>query len=267
MKLSTLAPRAAFALTLAAGAALAALSTPVLAQQGQSARWVQPPAPDTIRTSSGPLVIQPINHASLILTHGGKVIYVDPVGGGSERYQNFPNPDLIVITDIHGDHMNAPTVNSLLGPNTRIIAPAAVRAQLGANLQSRILVMQNGQSLEWEGLKFEAVAMYNVTPERLQLHTPGRGDGYVITFGDKRVYIAGDTEPTPEMAALRDIDIAFLPMNQPFTMTPQQAADAVRSFRPGIVYPYHYRGSDLQEFERLVGDAAEVRIRDWYVVH
>lgn len=265
MKPLITATSAAFALSLGIGAAVAALPSAALAQQGgQPASWQELPAPDVVRTSHGDLSIQPVNHASLVLTYGGKVIYIDPVGGGSERYQNLPKPDLIVITDVHGDHMNAATVNALVSPTTRIIAPAAVRAGLTPNLQTRVLPLQNGQSLEWEGITFEAVAMYNVTPERTQLHPHGRGNGYVITFADKRVYVAGDTEPTPEMAALRDIDIAFLPMNQPFTMTPQQAADAVRSFRPRTVYPYHHRGTDIAEFARLVGNAAEVRQRAWY---
>lgn len=267
MKSSSMAVHAAVALIAAAGAALTALPTAAVAQQGQPARWVEPPAPDTVRTSGGDLTIQPVNHASFLMTYGGKVIYVDPVGGGSERFQNFPNPDLIVLTDIHGDHLNAATINSLVARGTQIIAPAAVRAQLTPNLQSRVLTLQNGQSLEWEGIQFDAVPMYNVTAERTQLHPAGRGNGYVITFGDTRVYVAGDTEPTPEMAALRDIDIAFLPLNQPFTMTPEQAAAAVASFKPRIVYPYHYRGTDLEDFARRVGDTAEVRIRDWYKAH
>ena len=219
--------------------------------------------PDTIATKGGPLSIQPVNHASFILTYRGKVIYVDPVGG-VQRYLDYPKPDLIVITDIHGDHMHAPTLNALVAPTTPIIAPAAVRAALPANLQARVIVLQNGLSTTWGDVGVEAVPMYNITTDRLQYHAKGRGNGYVLTFGDKRVYVAGDTEAIPEMLALRNIEAAFIPMNLPFTMTPQQAADAVKTFKPRIVYPYHSRGSDVAAFAAQVGPASEVRQRNWY---
>jgi L-ascorbate metabolism protein UlaG (beta-lactamase superfamily) len=127
-------------------------------------------------------------------------------------------------------------------------------------------VLANGERATIQGIGIEAVAAYNVSPDRLQYHAKGRGNGYILTFGDKRIYVAGDTEATPEMLALRNIDVAFIPMNLPFTMTPQQAAEAVRTFRPKVVYPYHHRGSDVAEFQRLVGTDAgvEVRLRRWY---
>jgi L-ascorbate metabolism protein UlaG (beta-lactamase superfamily) len=114
------------------------------------------------------------------------------------------------------------------------------------------------------GVKIEAVPMYNLTAARLRFHNKGRGNGYVMTFGGKRVYVSGDTEDIPEMRALKNIDAAFVCMNLPYTMTPEQAADAVREFKPKVVYPYHYRGSDTAQFKKLVGDASEVRLRDWY---
>jgi L-ascorbate metabolism protein UlaG (beta-lactamase superfamily) len=220
---------------------------------------------DRIATNRGELVIRPVSHASFVMTYGGKVIYVDPVGG-VDPYLELPKPDLIVITDIHGDHMHPATLNALVGPTTPIMAPAAVRAALPANLQSRVILLQNGQSTTWSDIGFEAVPMYNITEGRLQNHPKGRGNGYVMTFGDKRVYVAGDTEATDEMKALRNIDVAFVPMNLPFTMTPQQAAEGVRAFRPRVVYPYHHRGSDVAEFARLVGAdvGVEVRQRAWY---
>lgn len=246
-----------------AAISLGACAVAALVPMSAAAQTPQLPPPDTLTARGGNITIQPVNHASFVMTYRGLVIYVDPVGG-VERYLNLPLPDLIVVTDIHGDHMNAGTINALVSPHTRIIAPAAVNAQLTPNLQARTTVVQNRQTTTWEGITFEAVPMYNVTEGRTHLHTPGRGNGYIITFGNRRIYVAGDTEPTREMAALRNIDVAFVPMNQPFTMTPQQAADAVRSFRPRIVYPYHSRNSDLDEFTRLVGDASEVRLRAWY---
>jgi L-ascorbate metabolism protein UlaG (beta-lactamase superfamily) len=220
---------------------------------------------DAIKTSRGDLVIHPVNHASFVMAWQGKTVYVDPVGGG-ERYAQLPRPDVVFITDIHGDHMHPDTLNALVTPGTKIVAPAAVRDALPEPLKPRISVLANGEKTTVDGVAAEAVPMYNTTPERAQYHTKGRGNGYVLTFGDKRVYIAGDTEPTPEMLALTNIDVAFIPMNLPYTMTVQQAAEAVRKFRPKIVYPYHSRGSDVNEFARLVGSDSgiDVRIRTWY---
>ena len=123
--------------------------------------------------------------------------------------------------------------------------------------------MVNGKSVEKAGIKVEAVQMYNLTPTRLRFHNKGRGNGYVMAFGGKRAYVSGDTEDIPEMRALKKIDVAFVCMNLPFTMTPEQAADAVQEFKPKTVYPYHYRGSDTAKFKKLVGDASEVSLRDW----
>ena len=145
-----------------------------------------------------------------------------------------------------------------------IIAPQSVADKIPAALKGQVTVLKNGESATVDGLPVTAVAAYNTTAANQQYHPPGRDNGYVLSFGDKKIYIAGDTENTPEMAALTGIDVAFLPMNQPYTMTPEQAADAVRAFRPKVVYPYHYRGTDPQKFADLVGGAAEVRLRDWY---
>lgn len=245
---------AALAATLAGATILALFPT---------AAPAAPLTGDTIKTAQGPLVIHPVNHASFVMSWKGMTIYVDPVGGIAP-YQDLPKPDLILVTDIHGDHLNAATLSALVNPTTPIVAPAAVRAQVPANLQQRIHLLANGETAREGDIGVEAVAMYNTTPERLQNHTKGRGNGYVLTFGATRVYIAGDTEPTPEMLALKNIDVAFLPMNLPYTMTPQQAAEAVHQFKPKIVYPYHYRGQDTAAFARLVGKDAEVRLRNWY---
>jgi L-ascorbate metabolism protein UlaG (beta-lactamase superfamily) len=220
---------------------------------------------DRITTKDGDLVIHPINHATLALGWKNLTIYVDPVGGGP-RFAGLPKPDLILLTDIHGDHLNADTLKAIATEKTQLVAPAAVVEQLPAELRPRATVVANGETKSLLGLTIEAVPAYNTTPDRAKFHAKGRGNGYVVTFADKRVYLSGDTEDIPEMRALKNIDVAFLCMNLPFTMTPEQAASAVREFRPTIVYPYHCRGSDLEKFKKLVGEDAgvEVRLRDWY---
>jgi L-ascorbate metabolism protein UlaG (beta-lactamase superfamily) len=210
-------------------------------------------------------MIHPINHATFVMQWAGKMVHVDPVGGAA-RFEGLPAPDVIFVTDIHGDHMNADTLTAIVQAGTVIVAPQAVHNALPAALQAATKVLANGETLTVADIGIEAIPMYNLTAERLQYHAKGRGNGYVLTLGDKRVYIAGDTEDIPEMRQLRDIEVAFIPMNLPFTMTVEQAADAVREFKPKIVYPYHSRGSDLDEFTRLVGTdvGVEVRIRQWY---
>jgi L-ascorbate metabolism protein UlaG (beta-lactamase superfamily) len=219
---------------------------------------------DRVPTSQGNLIVHPINHATLALGWSGKTFYVDPVGP-TERYAGLPDADAILVTDIHSDHLSAATLGALLREDTVLIVPQAVKDQLPAALQARAQVLANGQTTQVEDLGVEALPMYNITAGR-DFHTKGRGNGYLLSAGGQRVYIAGDTEDTPEMRALTGIDVAFLPMNLPYTMTVQQAADAVRAFKPRIVYPYHSRGSDLAEFSRLVGTdvGVEVRLREWY---
>ncbi len=225
----------------------------------------EPLTGDRVTTKDGDLIIHPINHATLALGWKNLTIYVDPVGGAA-RFAGLPRPDLILLTDIHGDHLNADTLKAVAGEKTALVAPPAVAAQLPADLRPRITVLTNGETKSLLGITIEAVPMYNTTPERANFHTKGRGNGYVLTFADKRVYLSGDTEDIPEMRALKNIAVAFLCMNLPYTMTPEQATSAVREFRPKIVYPYHSRGSDLEKFKKLVGDdvGVEVRLRDWY---
>jgi L-ascorbate metabolism protein UlaG (beta-lactamase superfamily) len=215
---------------------------------------------DTISASGGNIGIQPINHATLQITHGNHVIDVDPVAAGN--YANLVAPDIILITDIHGDHLDLPTIAKLKKASTKVVAPAAAKIE-GA------IVMGNGETKTVDGVSIEAVPMYNLTrgPAAGQFyHDKGRGNGYIVTLGGKRIYIAGDTECTPEMKALKNIDVAFVPMNLPYTMPPSEAAECVKAFKPAIVYPYHYRGSNLDEFaSALKGSGIDVRIRDWYV--
>jgi L-ascorbate metabolism protein UlaG (beta-lactamase superfamily) len=220
---------------------------------------------DKITTQDGDLIIHPINHATFLMAWNAKTIYVDPVGGG-KRFEGLPRPDLILVTDIHGDHMSAETLSSVASEKTVIVAPSAVVATLPEKLRQQTTVLANGESKSILDIKIEGVPMYNLTEDRLKFHSKGRGNGYVVTLGGQRVYISGDTEDIPEMRSLKNIDVAFICMNLPYTMTVEQAAGAVREFKPKVVYPYHYRGSDLEKFKKLVGEepGIEVRLRDWY---
>jgi L-ascorbate metabolism protein UlaG (beta-lactamase superfamily) len=217
---------------------------------------------DTITTSEGDLVIHPVDHASLVLGWGDQVIYVDPVGG-AERYEGLPAPTAILITHGHGDHFDTPTLEAIAS-GVPIITSQEVFDKLPEALKASAKAMANGDEGDVNAIPLKAVPAYNTTPERSQYHPQGVGNGYVLSFGDTVVYVAGDTEPTPEMLAMTGISVAFLPMNLPYTMTVEQAAEAVNAFKPGIVYPYHYSDSDLDAFEAAVGDGVEVRLRNWY---
>ncbi len=227
-----------------------------------AALMAQPHRPmDEFATSAGKVAITPVHHASMMIEANGKVIQVDPWSQGN--YDGMPKADLILITDIHPDHLDAKEIEAVRKAGTTIIAPAAV-----AQTVPEAKVLANGQTTSWEGWTIEAVPMYNIKrgpSEGKFYHDKGRGNGYVLTFGGKRFYIAGDTEGIPEMRALKNIDVAFVPMNLPYTMTPEEAADAVKDFHPKVVYPYHYRGSDPKAFSAaLAGTGIEVRLRDWY---
>jgi len=196
------------------------------------------------------------------LKHGNQVITVDPTMMGGD-YNALPKADIILITDIHGDHLDPGTIAKASKTGTTVVIPGAASAQVKDGT-----VIANGEKKTVKGVEIEAVPMYNLQrgPSAGQLfHTKGRGNGYIVTLGDKRIYIAGDTECTPEMKALKNIDVAFLPMNLPYTMPPNEAADCVKAFKPKIVYPYHYMGQDLKIFDNaLKGSGVDVRIRDWY---
>jgi L-ascorbate metabolism protein UlaG (beta-lactamase superfamily) len=216
-------------------------------------------APEQFTTSAGPLKLTPIEHASLMIQAGGKVLYIDPAQG---KYDELPPADYILITDIHGDHMAPAVVDKLKKAGTVILAPKAV-----ADKMPGCTVISNGETKTVGDFKVEAIPMYNLKPAAngTIFHDKGRGNGYVVAYGGKRFYFSGDTEGTPEMRALRNIDVAFVCMNLPYTMPPDAAAEAIRAFHPAIVYPYHYRGSDLSVFQKgLAGSGIEVRIRDWY---
>lgn len=221
---------------------------------------------NTIPTNAGTLEIHPVQHASLALTGAGPVIYSDPVGDPA-MYRDLPNPDLILITHEHRDHYSPGTLAALAGDTTQLATNPAVFGMLPDDLKSKAKQMANGDSMQAAGVSVEAVPAYNTTADRRQYHPQGRDNGYILTLGGARIYIAGDTEDIPEMRALTGIDLAFLPMNLPYTMTVEQAADAVAAFRPKVVYPYHYRGSDTGKFKSLVdvgASGAQVRLYDWY---
>ncbi len=223
----------------------------------------------TTETNSD-LQIIPIEHATTVLRYKDKTIYIDPTGGLS-AFRNQKEPNLVLITDIHGDHMNIDTLDSLNLTKAKIIVPAAVAEKLPANYTEQLVIINNGETKNIDGIVIEAIPMYNLREEALKFHSKGRGNGYVLTLGEERLYFSGDTEDIPEMRALKNIDIAFICMNLPWTMTEESAADAVLEFKPKQVYPYHYRGkeklSDVKKFKEIVnsGNAAiEVIQLDWY---
>ena len=213
---------------------------------------------DIIPTSQGDLKIIFIGHATLMFEFAGKVIHVDPVSSEAD-YTELPKADLILVTHEHGDHFDPKAIGLLRKPATDIVLTqaSADAAKLGA-------VLNNGQMAVRQGIKIEAVPAYNIVQMRSPgnpYHPKGRGNGYLLAFADKRVYVAGDTEITPEMRALHNIDIAFLPMNLPYTMTPEMVAEAARAFGPKILYPYHYGNTDPQKLVRLLQDTPEIEVR------
>jgi len=212
-------------------------------------------------TAAGEVKITPIFHASTLIQAGGKTIYIDPAKPA--KVAGLPKADLILITHIHFDHFDPDLIAALSQPTTEVIAPASVVERFPAAKP-----IANGQSKKWQQWTIEAVPAYNLTrgPAPGELYHPkGRDNGYVLTFGGKRFYFSADTEGVPEMRALKNIDVAFVCMNLPYTMPPEEAADAVLAFHPKVVIPYHYRGSDLNVFkQRLAGSGIEVRLLDWY---
>ncbi|WP_372836556.1 MBL fold metallo-hydrolase [Puniceibacterium confluentis] len=225
-------------------------------------------ASDMFSTPAGEITVHPVEHASFVMETPAGVICCDPVGAAS-LYEGLPAADIILVTHEHGDHYNADTLTALMGGQTALLTNPAVHDLLPETLKSRASRIGNGESIEMAGLTIDAVPAYNFTEGRTNFHPKGRDNGYVLSFDGFRVYISGDTEDTPEMRALADIDIAFLCMNLPFTMDAQAAASAVADFRPDYVYPYHFRGRDggTQDpavFAGLVSDAVEVKIANWY---
>jgi len=212
---------------------------------------------DTIKTSKGNLEITFIGHGTLMFSFGGKVIHVDPWTRFTD-YKDMPKADVILVTHEHMDHLDKKAIDALKKDSTSIILTETCQQQIGEGT-----VMKNGDKKTVSGFEIEAVPAYNLAADT-RFHPKGKGNGYIITFGDKKVYVAGDTENTPEMKALKGIDIAFLPMNLPYTMTPEMVADAAKAFRPSILYPYHFGETDTSKLVDLLNDEKdiEVRIRD-----
>ena len=247
-------------------AALATFAIPAQAQTAPAPRA----AADQIATTKGPLTVQPVTHGSVVFTWNGKTIYVDPTGGAA-AYAGLATPDVILITDIHGDHLDPKTLASLSVGKALMVVPKAVAEKLPAEYKAQVRVLRNGQRLDAFGMSVSAVPMYNLPEAAEAPHTKGRGNGYVLHLGGKNVYLSGDTEDIPEMRALKNIDVAFVCMNLPYTMDVNQAAQGVLAFKPAIVYPYHYRGqnglSDVATFKKTVNAAnkkIDVRLRNWY---
>ncbi|MFO7767573.1 MAG: MBL fold metallo-hydrolase [bacterium] len=220
----------------------------------------QGPPTDRIPTGEGDLSVTFIGHGTLMMEWQGKVIHIDPVSREGD-YEVLPDADLILITHAHGDHLDPDAVAQIRREDTLILAAPPCAEDLEGET-----VLANGERWEGLGLRVEAVPAYNIVHMRSEgqpYHPKGEGNGYVITFVDLRVYVAGDTEDIPEMKTLEGIDVAFLPMNLPYTMSPEMAADAARAFRPRILYPYHYGRTDPRELKRLLADeeGIEVRIR------
>ncbi len=214
--------------------------------------------------------VQPISHATAVLLWGDDVVYTDPTGG-AEAFLGKAPADIILVTDIHGDHLSTSTLSSVATGDSVLVVPTAVRDLLPEALLSRVKVLNNGESIDQDGIKISAIPMYNLPESADNRHTKGRGNGYVLEKDGYRVYIAGDTAGIPEMRALQNIDMAFVPMNLPFTMGVEEAADAVLAFKPKEVYPFHYRGqdglADVNKFKQLV-DAGnldiDVVLLNWY---
>ena len=225
---------------------------------------------DTIKSNDGDIIIQPITHGTLVLQWNNTTIYVDPYGG-SALFKGIAAPDLILITDIHGDHTNLETLKGLDTKKAKFIVPPAVAEMLKDDYGNQLEIIRNGEMSVQDNIFINALPMYNLPEDDTSRHPKGRGNGYFLNLGGKAMYISGDTEDIKEMRTLKDIDIAFVCMNLPYTMDINQAADAVLEFKPKIVYPYHYRGkpdvSDIKAFKELVNAKdpdIEVRLKDWY---
>jgi L-ascorbate metabolism protein UlaG (beta-lactamase superfamily) len=214
---------------------------------------------DKITTSAGIVEMHFIGHGSLMFKFNGYVIHIDPVNSSGD-YQFLPKADMILVTHEHGDHLDTKLLDELRKPGTLLFC--------NQNSASKVvwgMAMKNGDRQEFNNIIVEAVPAYNIVNERAPgqpFHPKGEGNGYILTIGGKRFYIAGDTENTQEMKSLKKIDIAFLPMNLPYTMTPEMVADAANAFKPKILYPYHFGETDTNKIVDLLKDSGiEVRIR------
>lgn len=212
-------------------------------------------ASDSFKIKDKELKIYFIGHGTLLMDYAGKIIHIDPVSAEAD-YSELPAADLILITHQHGDHLDPATVKKITKSSTIIIADGESAKKL-----EDAQVMKNGDTKTVIGIGIEAVPAYNTTAGRSNFHPKGRDNGYILNFDGFRVYVAGDTEDTPEMKALKNIDVAFLPMNQPYTMLPEQVAAAARAIKPAVLYPYHYGDTDTAQLVRLLKDDKDIDVR------
>jgi len=215
-------------------------------------------AEDAFSPAPQALSITFVTHATFWITYGAAVIHVDPIGQYAD-YSTLPKADVVLVTHEHHDHLDPGSIQAVRKPGTSVIVAARCAGQVpGA------IVLHNGDSRSVNGMRVEAVPAYNILHERAPgepYHPKGAGNGYVVTLGERRLYIAGDTENTREMKALRGIDIAFLPMNLPYTMTPEMVADAAMAFRPKVLYPYHFGETDTSRLQALLASATDIEVR------
>lgn len=217
-------------------------------------------------TDEGPVMLHIVHHASFVLQWNKRTIYVDPTGD-ADLYKGLSAPDLILITHAHGDHLDPTALAAIDTSKATIVMPQSVADKIGTHFGKTQHIMANGDSTTIDGVGIHAMPMYNLPQTPDSYHPKGWGNGYVLTPGGKRIYISGDTSGIPEMRALKNIDVAFVCMNLPWTMDVAHAADAVLAFQPKVVYPYHYRGQDIKKFKQLVkakNPKIDVRLRDWY---
>jgi L-ascorbate metabolism protein UlaG (beta-lactamase superfamily) len=210
---------------------------------------------DTFKTPVGEFKIYFIGHASLMFEFKNKIIHVDPWSMLTD-YGKLPKADIILITHHHPDHFDTSAINNISKDRTKIVLNGTAY-----EIMKKGTVMKNGDKITVDGFEIEAVPAYNTTEGRDTFHPKGRDNGYVLTIGKKRIYIAGDTESIPEMSSLKNIDIAFLPMNQPYTMLPEQVVDAAKKIHPKILYPYHYGETDLAKLKKLLAKNKNIEVR------
>lgn len=225
---------------------------------------------NTLESDSVDIEIQPISHATAVINWGDASFYIDPVGG-AEAFEGKEKPDFILITDIHGDHMSAETLQAMDLEGVHIIVPQAVKDELPAEMNNVLRTLENGATTKVLDFYIEAIPMYNLPEDPEAFHPKGRGNGYVVERNGQRLYIAGDTENIPEMKELENIETALVPMNLPYTMTVEEAANGVLAFAPKKVIPYHFRGqdgfADVEKFKKLVNEGnkdIEVKMLEWY---
>ncbi len=240
---------------------LAVMTSPTIAQTMQPAQTTPTFKSDVIEGDTGDIKLTFIGHATLVIEHKGKVIHIDPWSQLAD-YSLQPKANLLLITHEHRDHLDIKAVEHIKKPETAIIYTKVVARQLNGGK-----IMNNGDTTTIDGIQVEAVPAYNIVHKRDNgepYHPKGRGNGYILTIDGKRIYIAGDTENVPELKELKNIDVAFLPMNLPYTMTPEMVADLATAIRPKILYPYHFSETDTSLIVNLLKNVKdiEVRIRD-----